>query len=173
MIQDVVPRPGYPEPYGLLCAILEDGTIEWRTELWDDLGPEAVTWQARPGGPSIGALLLHIVGAEIFWFERFALGREIGLDDRKTLLSDEIDVDGGVWPEAPFQPMSWYFELQDRYRIRTLEAVRQWPSPETMKEHDGRLRSMRWVFGHVIQHESYHGGQIVMLYDLWKRRAQV
>jgi uncharacterized damage-inducible protein DinB len=29
--------------------------------------------------------------------------------------------------------------------------------------------SLRWVLGHVIQHEAYHGGQIVMLHDLWKR----
>jgi uncharacterized damage-inducible protein DinB len=173
MVQDAVPLPGYPEPYGLLCAILQDATIEWRTELWDDLGPEATTWRVRPGGQSIGALLLHMIQAELFWFEQFALGRDLDPEDEQLLLCGEIDADNGIWPEAPSQPVSWYFELHDRYRSRTLEAIKQWPPAESMKDHDGRQRSMRWVLGHVIQHESYHGGQIVMLYDLWKHRSHV
>lgn len=178
MVNDVAPLPDYPDPYGLLCAILQDATVEWRGEItWPArtreeldarLGPEVMTWRARPGGQTIGTLILHMIGAELFWFERFALGREITDEDRKVLMSNEIDVDEGIWPDPPAQPASWYFDLHDRYRARTLEAIKEWPSADSMKEHDGWPRSMRWVLGHVIQHESYHGGQIVLLYDLWK-----
>jgi len=171
MLQDPAPLPGYAEPYGLLCAILQDATAEWRGELWGaDLGPEVTIWRQRPGGPSIGAILLHMIGAEVFWFERFVLGREIDPEDKQTLMWGKIDVDEGVWPDVPSQPLSWYFALHDRYRARTLEAVKCWPSADTPKEHHDRQVTPRWVLGHVIQHEAYHGGQIVMLHDLWKHR---
>ena len=45
MIIDAEPLPGYPEPYGLLCAVPRDGTREWRAELGDGLPEEAVIWQ--------------------------------------------------------------------------------------------------------------------------------
>ena len=74
MLIDANPLPGYPEPYGLLCAILQDGTSEWRLELDPRLTEDALVWQAHPGMHSIGATILHMIGAEVFWFEQFALG---------------------------------------------------------------------------------------------------
>jgi uncharacterized damage-inducible protein DinB len=67
------------------------------------------------------------------------------------------------------QPITWYFELQDRIRSRILESIKNLPAAETLKQGHNDAISMRWVFGHVIQHESYHGGQAVLLHDLWKR----
>jgi uncharacterized damage-inducible protein DinB len=73
---------------------------------------------------------------------------------------------------VPSQPLSWYLDLHDRFRARTLEAVKSWPPADTLKDRAGEDNQYtpRWVLGHVIQHEAYHGGQIVMLYDLWKNR---
>jgi hypothetical protein len=72
------------------------------------------------------------------------------------------------WPAPPRRPISWYFELHDRIRARTLESIKQWPAADATREHNGRPRSMRWVLGHVIQHEAYHGGQAVLLNRLWQ-----
>ncbi|HWD37243.1 MAG TPA: DinB family protein [Fimbriimonas sp.] len=167
MIVDVAPLPGYPELYGILCATLQDATNEWRWEINAELGPEITTWRPRPGGPSIGAILLHMITAERYWFEQVALGRSIPLEDKELLLWDEIDVNEARWPDVPLKPLSWYFALQDRFRAVTLEAVKSWASPETLLEHHGRQTSLRWILGHVIQHEAYHGGQIVALYTQW------
>jgi uncharacterized damage-inducible protein DinB len=168
MIADAKPLPGYQEPYGLLCAILQDGTNEWRMELAPDLSEEAVVWQPYPGMHSIGAIIFHIIGAEVFWFERFALGTQSNPEERKILMAEETDVDEWTWPTPPRHPISWYFDLQDRIRARTLESVKKWPSPETAKDLHGQPRTMRWVLGHVIQHEAYHGGQAVLLSRLWQ-----
>jgi uncharacterized damage-inducible protein DinB len=166
---DVAPLPGYAEPYGLLAAILQDSTNEWRGELGGDLGPDITTWRARPGGPSMGAIIYHMIQSELFWFEIVALDQEIPADVKEELLWDQLDVDEGQWPDVPAKSLYWYFELQSRYRARALELAKRWPAPETMKVLHGSGRSMRWIFGHVIQHDSYHGGQIVMLHDLWKK----
>src|SRR5688572_31269733 len=116
MIIDAVPLPGYQEPYGLLCAILQDGTNEWRSELDQDLSEDAVAWQAYPGGHSIGAIILHIIVVEIFWLERFALDLPYDMEEMKMLRAHECDVDAWRWPEPPRKPISWYFDLHDRVR---------------------------------------------------------
>lgn len=172
MLIDIEPLPGYQEPYGLLSAILQDGTNEWRWELEQNLNEDALVWQPHPGMHSIGGCILHIIGVEIFWFERFALGLELDPLERKLIMADEIDVDAWHWPPPPRESLSWYFALHDRVRARTLESIKHWPSAETAIELHGRPRTLRWVFGHVIQHEAYHGGQAVLLNRLWDLRIE-
>lgn len=168
MLIDAKPLPGYSEPYGLLCAILQDATNEWRWELDPNLSEDAVVWQPYPGMHSIGANIMHLINAEVFWFEQFALGHPRDPEEGKLTLANEIDVDAWSWPVPPRQPIAWYFELQDRIRARTLESVKNWPEPDFAKELDGHPRTLRWVLGHVIQHEAYHGGQAVLLSRLWQ-----
>lgn len=167
---DAKPLPGYPEPYGLLCAILQDGTNEWRWEIDPDLPEDAMVWQPNPGEHSIGGLILHIIGTEVFWFERFALDLVPDPEERKLLMVEEQDVDEWKWPTPPRQPLSWYFEMHDRIRDRTLESIKRWPAPDFEKDLHGNPRTMRWVLGHVIQHEAYHGGQAVLLNRLWNTK---
>lgn len=172
MLIDAEPLPGYQEPYGLLCAILQDGTNEWRLELDPELSEDAVIWQPSPGMHSIGGTILHIASVEVFWFEKFALDLVPDPEERKVLMAEEIDVDEWHWPAPPRQPISWYFQLHDRIRARTLESIKKWSPADTAKDLHGHPRTMRWVFGHVIQHEAYHGGQAVLLNRLWQLRNQ-
>lgn len=168
MLYDAEPLPGYREPYGLLCSILQDGTREWREELDQEPSEEAVVWQPHPGMHSIGAIILHIAEVEVFWFETVALGLKPDAEDSKLFMSDEIDQDAWSWPVPHAKPLSWYFELHDRVRARTLERIKNWPPADTVREHHGRPVTLRWIFGHVIEHESYHGGQAVLLNRLWQ-----
>jgi len=170
LIIDAKPLPGYQEPYGLLCAILQDGTNEWRLELDPDLSEDAVVWQPHRGMHSIGAVMLHIILVEIFWFEHFVLGLPYDPEEMKLLKAEETKVDDWCWPEPPREPISWYFDLHDRIRARSLEGIKNWPTADSTKEHHGTQRTMRWVLGHVIQHEAYHGGQAVLLNRLWQLR---
>ena len=168
MLIDAEPLAEYQEPYGLLCAILQDGTNEWRLELDQDLSEDAVVWQPYPGAHSIGGIILHIVAVEVFWFERFALDLPTDPEEMKILMANETDVDAWKWPGPPQKPISWYFELHDRIRARTLESIKQWGPADSSRDLHGNPRTMRWVFGHVIQHKAYHGGQAVLLNRLWQ-----
>jgi uncharacterized damage-inducible protein DinB len=163
MIRDIEPLAGYPEPYDLLAALLQDGTKEWRGELDKELSADTMIWQPYAGMHSIGAIILHIINIEVWWLERFVLDLPVNQEERKLLMANETDVDEWRWPSPPHQPLSWYYELQDRIRARTLEGIKHWPEADVAKECDGRHLTMRWVIGHVIQHESYHGGQAVLL----------
>lgn len=170
MLKDVAPLSGYTESIGLLAAVLQDGTEEWHTELWcDDIPAEGMTWRAVPGGPSMGAIMLHIIAVEILWIEPFLLGLEMNPEEREALLVEATDVDEGVWPDPPSQPMSWYLAWHQQVRARILSGLQNLTDADIPRQGRERQFTPRWVLGHVIQHEAYHGGQIVLLHEMWKR----
>ena len=165
---DVAPLPGYSEDYGLLLATLLDSTREWRDELGEP-GVDTIVWQPCSGGYSIGGQLLHIAEVELYWIESFCLGRELDPEEMKLLMSDQIDQHRGIWPVPPAEPIAYYYGLLDNVRTRTLESVKEFEPSETVKTSRWGTMTLRWVLAHVVEHDSYHGGQAVMLSELAKR----
>lgn len=165
---DVEPLPGYPPEYGLLLATLQDGTREWQGELGEP-DPDTICWQPYENGYSIGSLLIHIAEVEAYWFEVFTLARVLSPDERARYLSGQIDQDNGYWPKPPREPFSYYYKILSEVRTRSLESLREFPPPDTTREKEWGKMTLRWVVAHVVEHDSYHGGQAVMLHEISKR----
>jgi uncharacterized damage-inducible protein DinB len=161
---DITPVAGADIQVGLLLAVLEDVTNEWREEL-GDVSEEQIVYQPFPAGHSIGALILHIADTEAFWLYEVGAGKERPAEELKALLSEEIQQHQRqfLWPTPPRHPLSWYFAQQDAVRERTRQTALALNDPE----HIGRRRdhefTLRWLLNHVISHEAYHGGQAVLL----------
>ena len=169
----------HPE-IALLLGMLDESTTHWRNEMlyrmsdqfpegWGRIEPtvDEMVWQPFPGAHSIGALLLHMAGVEIFWLYEVASGRGIAEEKEPLLLAwpaDQEAVDDVEWPPPPRQPLSWYLAQLDAVRARTKELLQK-VSPNDMhtRVSDGRRLSMRWLLGYVALHDSYHGGQAVLL----------
>lgn len=166
---DVAPLEGCHPQMGLMAAMLEDGTREWREEL-GKISPEGIVWQPFPGGHSIGAVLLHIIEVEVFWIEAFCMGMPTTKAEAKELMSAQIKQYSVKWPVPPKRPISYYYGLQDGVRARTLRHIKALTEPQAMKSREKYDVTVRWVLSHVVEHESYHGGQIVLLKELFKRR---
>jgi len=167
---DVRPLEGHHPETGLLLASLVDSTREWRENL-ESPSVEAVTWQPWPDSHSIGALILHIIDVESYWFETFAAKQERDPEETKLFLSEETQQYGGKWPAPPAEPLSWYFALHDRIRARAFDALRD-IAPDTVFERKDFTCTLRWVVAHVVEHDSYHGGQAVLLHEMWKKTSQ-
>jgi uncharacterized damage-inducible protein DinB len=165
---DVEPALGYPIEYGLLVSALTDGTSEWREEL-GAVSDDVVVWQPVQRGHSIGGVILHMIDVEAFWIETAALGRERSGEELNELLSQETDPYSFNWVVPPRKPLAYYLELQDRIRSRTLESIKQFPDPATVIHREGwnSTMTLRWILNHVVAHEAYHGGQAVMLKEMW------
>nr|HWA83734.1 hypothetical protein [Fimbriimonadaceae bacterium] len=75
------------------------------------------------------------------------------------------------WPTPPREPLSWYFEIADKIRTRTLETLSTIDDPDRAIRREGWTDALnvRWIVNHVVGHEAYHGGQIVFL-SLLKQR---
>lgn len=167
MQYDVAPIAGFDLSIGILLASLQDSTREWREELGEP-PIEAIQWQPAPNMHSIGALILHIADVELYWFSEFAAGNEIDPQDLKLMLSEEIQQDEVQWPVPPAEPIQWYFDLHDRMREKAWKAI-QGIEPERVYERQSYSCTLRWIAAHVVEHDSYHGGQAVLLHEIWKK----
>ena len=169
----------HPE-IALLLGMLDESTTHWRNEMlyivsdqfpegWGRVEPtvEQIVWQPFPGGHSIGALLLHMGWVEIFWLHEVGSGRPFSEEPVPLLLAPPADqeaVDAVQWPAPPAQPLSWYFAQLDAIRARTRELLQNVSPGDThVSASTGQRLTMRWLLGYVALHDSYHGGQAVLL----------
>jgi len=166
MKYDIAPLQGYHPEIGLLLAGLDDSTREWRENL-EEPPIEAIIWQPWKGSYSIGALLLHIIECEAGWFENFAAGLPDNVEEQALLMSAQINQMEGTWPTPPAEPIHWYFDLHERIRARVRLPLKDMDSERVSS---GRINSfsLRWIVAHVMEHDSYHGGQAVLLHEMWK-----
>ena len=163
---DIAPAPGTNIQTGLLMAVLEDVTNEWRDEL-GEVSDEAILWQPFPGGHSIGALILHMADVEAYWLHQIGAAQDRSQEELSRLLSEETQQDQISWPTPPAHPLSWYYTQQDAIRARTRELVMLMGEPEAQrtrqKGDQTQVFTHRWLLNHVISHEAYHGGQAALL----------
>ncbi len=162
----IVSPEGLEPDLGLLMATLRDGCREWRKYL-ESPSVEAITWSPYPGGPNIGGLLLHIIGAEMYWLYEVALGQGQPADHPAKIYDNELDQFDGTWPIPPAQPIEWYFQLQDENRAKMIQLIREHGNPDKLFDRRDRHVSYRWIVAHLVEHDSYHGGQAVLLHEMY------
>lgn len=168
-IDDVKPLEGYHPEIGVLLASWKDGTREWAKENLGSPTPEALRWQAYEGGPSIGAIMMHMISCDIWWIESVALGLENPTQNEATEFDKQIDQMNGVWPTPPDHPAGWYFDLMLSTRERLFELLRGQDQSDRICRFKEYQFTLRWIIAHLVQHDSYHGGQAVMLHEQFKR----
>lgn len=112
---------------------------------------------------------MHIVACESFWLETFARGCRRSPAELRLTLDQETRQYGGFWPAPPREEIGWYYALHDRVRSRAFERLRDDAADRRIARKDFEV-SLGWVVAHVAQHEAYHGGQAVLLQDLWRHR---
>lgn len=167
---DLVPPQEFDPKIALMIATLHDSTREWKSELGEPT-EDAIVWQPYENAPSIGGQLLHLIGVEAFWFESFLAQAERPVGERELLMADQINVDDHIWPTPHRKPIQWYYELLDTVRARALKALAPLDVNLSRQMRDEYEFTLPWVIGHVIQHDSYHGGQAVLLHEMYKRMA--
>lgn len=159
---DSAPIAGFEPQLGLLLAALQDGTREGRDEL-GDADEDLIVWQPKAHSHSIGAILLHIGDCENFWVEEIVAGKTPDQELAKRLLSVETKQYASRWPTPPRMPLADYYAILDDIRKRTFETMRDFHDPADTREHHGQTLTIRWILAHVVEHESYHLGQAVLL----------
>lgn len=145
--------------------------------------PEQLEWQLRPGTNTIGMLLAHLAVVEVYWVE--AVGRGIESDEEadravQGILGIRMEDDGMPLSEDGTHPPSLagktvadYLEILRRARSATHRTLRSWDDQmlEETRMVDGREVSLAWLLYHLVEHFSYHLGQIAQL-DSLRRRIQ-
>jgi uncharacterized damage-inducible protein DinB len=144
--------------------MLEQSTSEWRGMLGTDVTPAQLVHQAYPGAHSIGAVLLHMADSEAIWTMEVLEGGAVPAALKKELLADETDVWNGKWPTVLEEPLEYFYEKQDRVREHTLRVLAGLTDIEKDVSAWGNTFTIRWILGHMVSHDSQHGGQAILLH---------
>lgn len=160
---------GVEPTFEILRRALDQGTREWKKFL-GEVTEDQIGWQPVAGMHSIGGVFLHIIAWEAWWCEKFVAGGEIEpMAASRLNLSRFFDFNGKC-PPPPREPLEWYFEEMRLNRERCL-LVFDGVLPGTKLRRGETSRSAQWVFNHLIDHDSYHGGQAVLLKSLFESRS--
>jgi len=162
-LSDIATTPVHPE-VATYINMLKQSTGEWRWMLGTDVTPEQISHQAYPGAHSIGAVLLHMADSEAIWTMEVLEGGVVPAALKEELLADKTDVWNGKWPVAPSKPLEYYYEIQDRVRENTLRVLAGLTDIDKEVTAWGNQFTIRWILGHMVSHDSQHGGQAILLH---------
>ena len=172
-IRDIKPIENINEQLGMLLAMFEDGTAEWRRELTElELPQEALTWRPQPNAQSIGNIITHIARVEEQWIHNLAFIRELPEDELMRIFDSSKLYNERDWGPAADQPLEDYFTQCDEVRSKSIEVIHKLGDPEltSIRIEKDYGYTLRWIVHHVITHEAYHGGQAALLGMLYGGR---
>ncbi len=159
---------GQRDETSVLLAMLDSTSAFWKREL-RGLKDEELRWSAKKGGHSIGTVLLHIAIVEHWWIHGVAMGQPEDKALAARCLNEETDQSRGVWPTAPTKPKTWFFKQCTDVRAATYEELRGLDAIRHRGRIGKREFTLRWILHHLIEHEAYHAGQMLLLRDLFRR----
>ena len=166
------PASAHPEIAPMLATMI-DGTREWVEEL-EDVTDEFLAWRPYPGGYCAGGLLMHMMSCDRLWIDKVILKTEPDATDPAMIYDELQSNSGGTWPDPPAESWDWYWELFQKHRRLTLEQLSAIKDPSAIvQEHERSDYSLAWIVAHLVQHDSYHGGQIVMLNQMWLKSRPI
>lgn len=168
MLYDLVVDSEAQPELGVLIATLQDSTRKWRRGL-GRVSPQALVWQPYEFSPSIGGLILHMVDVEAYWLRMFAAGEAEDLAKPETDYNSRLEQYKHSWPPPPKKPLSWYYALQNARRAEHVEYIRRQADPAEAMGKGKDQATYRWIVAHLVEHDSYHGGQAVLLHEMFKR----
>ncbi|MFM7321917.1 MAG: DinB family protein [Armatimonadota bacterium] len=154
----------------LLWSLLDDTTRMRRAEI-GALADDALSWTPFEGMHSIGAVLMHIIDAEVHWIHEVVGGVPRSPEDRILLQSDATDQWNRHWAPAPALDHAALLRMHDAVRARSKVLAGDFVDATATFPLGDRSATLRWVLKHVATHEAYHYGQIELLRQLheWSR----
>ena len=117
-----------------------------------DLEPEEWEWAPPDGQRSCRAIVAHVGWAK-YMYENYAFGDASMRGDDPFLLTPER-------PETPpADVLAWLAEGHARFR-RSVATLTDDDLPRPRKANWGEEYETRWLIATIIQHDTYHAGEI-------------
>jgi uncharacterized damage-inducible protein DinB len=143
----------YMERLGALHADVERGI--------QGLPQAALDWVPGPEMNSIGALVVHITGAERYWIGDVA-GRDPSSRDRAAEFRAR-GLDEAELKRRLDSSLAYTRGLLGGLTLQDLDAVRVSPR-------DGQESTVTWCLAHALEHTAIHLGHIQIIRQLWDQR---
>lgn len=125
----------------------------------DGLPQEALDWKPSPDMNSIGVLVVHIVGAERYWFG------DVVLDEPSGRQRDQEFTTTGLDPSELNQRLDdSLVYIEEALCSLSLEALNE----DRISPRDGRIATIGWSLLHVLKHTGLHLGHMEATRHMWE-----
>ncbi len=156
----VEPTPGYTTQIGVMVFMLED-LKDRITEQVKDLNQAQTDFLFDENANSIGALVMHLVSTEAYYYIETLEGRQWTEDERTRLgLAGELNAE--TREKLKGYPIQHYLDLWDEVREKTLAGLKtkddEWFASSLEEGLD-----YHYVWYHVMEHSANHMGQIALV----------
>ena len=162
----LTPHPGLATGIGYYLGGMEEVRSQV-TAAVKNIPDDLIGKPAFLGAHSIGGLVLHIGEAEWFWMQMVVSGHELTEEDEQAPCWDVLDDVDGVARKG----------YTAEFCLREVEKIRNQTRDVLFGYNDNDLEriisftrkgetteyNLRWILHHLIDHESQHKGQILML----------
>jgi uncharacterized damage-inducible protein DinB len=160
-----------------------DALLATLTRRVGEATPEQLEWQLGPGTNTIGMLLAHLAIVEVYWVQAVGFGIESDEEADRIVqgilgirMAEDgmpLSKDGTPPPALAGKTVANYLEMLRRARSATHRSLRSWDDLVLAETRivDGWEVSLAWLLYHLVEHFSYHLGQIAQL-DSLRRRLQ-
>ena len=164
-------KPSGKSEVSLLLAMMDATTKSWKDEL-RGISESEFKWQALKGGHSIGMIVLHCAMAEYWWIHGVAKGKKVDMKFIHSLGYKRMDIANGVYGTPLRKPKAWYLKQITDVRKKTKVSVKRLKATHVGVGRGDQEYSLRWILHHLVEHEAYHHGQMVLLRELYKNRKK-
>ncbi|WP_096435754.1 DinB family protein [Alteribacter populi] len=156
---------------------LLDGLIQTREKLLtmiDKVDEEDLYFHV-PQVPTVAGYLLHLAQIELWWNKEVLRQQPLSEEDHERFLFQEKQEI--VTP--PKQEKAWFLSRLGEARMLTREHFMMMsdmefkrPSLEVVLGDEETYCSPEWVLYHLIDHESYHRGQMALIFTLMNGKRE-
>ncbi|WP_299682719.1 DinB family protein [uncultured Tenacibaculum sp.] len=144
-----------------MIAMLED--LKGRLErIVKNLPQEHVDHLHDDKANRFGALVMHLAAAEVY-YQKYTFGSSIFDEENPEMWKVGLDLGDKAREMFKDKPMSYYLDLFDKVRAKTIEELRKRDDKWFKQVNAGNSISNQYSWFHVMEHQSSHLGQILFL----------
>lgn len=152
---------GYTPQIGAMVAMLDN--LKDRVErVTKTLDQRQVDHLFDENANSIGALILHLAAAEAYYQVNTFENREFNEEEKKLWMT-ALDLDEKGRQDIKGHPIEYYMKIFTEVRNKTKELLKNYDDEWLNETNTGSWGNNYFKWFHVMEHQSSHLGQILML----------
>lgn len=154
------PVEGYTPQIGIIVDMLEEIKDLIVADV-SDLTQEETDFLFDEQANSIGAMLMHIAATEAYIQTETLEGRT-WTDEEQEFWSSAGGLGAESREKIKGKPISYYLELWDQVRAKTLEGFKSKDDAWLAANIDENMNT-HWAWFHILKHTASHRGQIALV----------
>ncbi|WP_428742133.1 DinB family protein [Tenacibaculum sp.] len=144
-----------------MISMLED--LKRRVERTvKNLPQEHVDHLHDPKANRIGALIMHLAAAEVY-YQEYTFGEPLINKEKTEEWEAGMDLDSKGRDLLQGKPIDYYLKIYNNVREKTIEELRKRNDKWFKSVNAGKSISNQYAWFHVMEHQSSHLGQILFL----------